>query len=355
VALGACNFEVPSSSYLRATKLLTVIVEVIEMGPLNPYRVGTPNPSPIAELMPDDRVVFEAVVADENGERLPASALETLWFQCGVSECGAASLSVKDPRFEVPCDEVGDHWDEELDGPAAPLSMDSVCRIGAGDGRFEFVVPELGQELIDRRIAHYYGVVAWGQRSAASCWAARIAGDQALDNCGFIQRTVRVGPSWWMLVYADSIGLVSPIPIPQIPAGVLIQSANRVPIVSLAVSVDGVEQGSWPEQTQFSARRRSQITVRAEYDEATQLFQSYFLGMATSPTSFVFFAAAEDLGQTAFTSNAIHALDPDEFGVRVMEFFVDEYAEPGSSRIVVVYFDNRYAEGVATLEFEVSA
>src|SRR5690606_4960597 len=87
LGLTACNFEVPSSSYLTDTKLISVIVEVVELGPLNPGRVGVPSEAPIAEPMPHDRVAFDAVVVDADGKRLPADELETIWFQCGVVEC----------------------------------------------------------------------------------------------------------------------------------------------------------------------------------------------------------------------------------------------------------------------------
>src|SRR5690606_25940569 len=145
-----------------------------------------------------------------------------------------------------------------------------------GDGRFEFRVPELSQLMAEYRIAQYYGVIAWEGRSAESCWSARRSADRSLDRCGFIRRTVKVGPSWWMLVYAEVIGLMSPIPIPESPAGVYLQQANRVPIVSFVVTVDGKLRGAWPEQTEFEVEPGARISIASAYDEPSQFLQTYF-------------------------------------------------------------------------------
>lgn len=352
LGLASCNFEVPSSSYLSHTKLISVVVEVVELGPLNPGRIGVPSAAPIAEPMPHDRVAFDAVVVDADGRRLPAEELETMWFQCGVYDCSSiiyASVGVA----MHPCDEP-----DEL---GLSPTTDSICRLGRGNGRFEFTVPELGQQLSKFRVAQYYGVIAWDGRSAESCWAAR-QGDDGIENCAFIQRSVKVGPSWWMLVYADSIGLTTVIPIHQIAAGVLIQPANRVPIVNFVVAVDGEYAGTWPEATKFQAALGSRIEISAVYDPTSQFLQSYFraerVGEPESET-FLFTAATEILFETAYSSNAIHAVErdpslPEYVALGKHEFVVDEYAKPETSRIWLVYFDDRFGEGVASFEFEVT-
>ncbi len=351
--LGGCNFEVPSSSYLDSTKLITVLIEVAELGPLNPDRVGVPTEAPIAEAMPSDRLAFEAFVADRNGERVPITELESLWFQCGPFECGEAVINAKSELFDHDC--------EDLDDEGLSWTMDAVCRLGGGDGRFEFVVPELGQLMVEQRVAQYYGVIAWSGRRAEDCWSTRRAGVGSLENCGFIQRTVKIGPSWWMLAYAETIGLESPIPIPQIPAGVYLQPANRVPIVDFSVTVDGEPRGAWPEQTRFRVEPGARIEINAEYDELFQLLQSYFVASSSGDRleqAFVFEAWAEVPGERPYTSNAIVLIEFDVSTAEtpvplVWEFAVDDYAEPGLSRILMYYFDDRYGEGVATIEFEV--
>jgi hypothetical protein len=355
LSLCACNFEVPSSSYLVETKLLSVLIEVVELGPLNPERVGVASDVPIAEPMPHDRLKFEAFVVDRNGERIPTAELESLWFQCGPFECGEVVIDVNTELFDRDCDDLED------DG--LPWNMDAVCRLGQGNGEFEFQVPELGQLMTEQRVAQYYGVIAWAGRTAESCWSARRAAEQELDNCGFIQRSVKIGPSWWMLVYAETIGLQSPIPLEKIPAGVYIQAANRVPIVSFPVLIDGELRGTWPEQTKFEVEPGAKIRIDSEYDEISQFLQTYFVARYADAnfTDDVYFeAAAEIPGEVPYTSNAIVWIEFDlanaESPVPLhWDFAVDDYAEPGTSRILFVYFDDRYGEGVATLEFEVQS
>lgn len=351
LGLAACNFEVPSSSYLEDTKLIGVLIEVVELGPLNPDRVGVPSEVPIAEAMPQDRLAFEAVVVDREGRQIPAAELDSLWFQCGPFACGESMIEASSELFDRPC--------AELEDELLPWNMDAVCRLGAGDGRFEFRLPELSQLLIEIRVAQYYGVIAWAGRSAESCWSARRSGDASLDNCGFIQRSVKIGPSWWMLAYAETVGLQSPIPIPQIPAGVYLQPANRVPVASLVVTVDGEARGGWPEQTEFEVEPGARIEIASEYDEVAQFLQAYFLGKpSVSGDGYLFVPNPETLGEVPYTSNAIVLIEPEAYSEESLfptswEFVVDEYAEPGTSRIVMLYFDDRYGEGVAILEFEV--
>ncbi|MFO7562897.1 MAG: hypothetical protein R6X02_09675 [Enhygromyxa sp.] len=350
LGLAACNFEVPSSSYLVETRLLGVLVEVVELGPLHPGRVAVPIDAPIAEALPHDRLAFDAVVVDREGRRLPDAELDSLWFQCGAFDCGEGTIDASSELFDRDCD--------ALEDTGLPWNTDSVCRLGQGDGHFDFVVPDLGQLMTEQRIAHYYGVIGWEGRSASSCWSARRSKRESLDGCGFIRRSLRIGPSWWMLTYAESLGLQSPVPLHQLPAGVFIQLANRVPIVSLPVVIDGQLRGTWPEQTQFEVEPGARISIDPEYDEVSQFLQTYFRFLLPSSDSFVFVATTEILREIPYSSNAIVWLgfDPDAPDLPIppkWEFVVDEYAEAGTSRIILWYYDDRFAEGVATLEFEV--
>jgi hypothetical protein len=328
-----------------------VLIEVVELGPLNPDRVGIPSEVPIAEAMPHDRLSFEAFVVDRSGVRIPAAELDSLWFQCGTFDCGEATIEASSALFDRDCDEFED------DGLL--WTMDAVCRLGRGDGEFEFVLPELSQLMIEQRVAQYYGVIAWEGRSAESCWSARRSASESLDKCGFIQRTVRIGPSWWMLAYAETIGLQSPIPIPEIPVGVFLQAANRVPAPSFAVTIDGELRGTWPEQTQFEAEPGARISIDSEYDEFTQFLQTYFTVSYVDPAGedFLFQPATELLAEIPYSSNAIVWIEYEPTIERPLplrwEFVVDEYEDPGPARILLVYYDNRYGEGVATFEFEV--
>jgi hypothetical protein len=316
--------------------------------------VGVPSEVPIAEAMPYDRLAFEAYVVDRNGERIPTTELDSLWFQCGVFECGESVIDPASELFERDC--------SDLEDEGLPWNMDAVCRLGRGDGIFDFEVPELAQLMAETRVAQYYGVIGWEGRSAQSCWSARRSGDQSLDKCGFIQRSVKIGPSWWMLVYAESIGLFSPLPLPKIPAGVYLQAANRVPVASFDVTIDGELRGTWPEQTEFEAEPGSKISIGRGYDEVAQFLQTYFVARYADPTiaeDFYFTPLSELLAEVPYSSNAIVWLEyeptPEQPLPPRWEFVVDEYAASGTSRIILWYFDDRFGEGVATFEFEVRA
>jgi hypothetical protein len=336
-----CEFTIPSPTYIGETKLIAVKGEVTELGLLNPDRVGVPFASPIAEAMPGDRYAFEAVVVHPDGHVLGPGEVESLWFQCGVFDCGAMGVPLDLPEFDVRCDELD------------PRTLDVPCQLGEGDARVEFEVSGLAELIVAERVAVFYGVIAWEGRSAQDCWAARRAASGEFNGCGFIQRQVKIGPSWWMLAYAEGIGIPSPIPISQIPAPVYLQPANRTPSPKIDVTVDGERRGSFPETTQFSARLGDSIHLDVAYDELEQATQVYFFARFNEETeSYWFQAGLEYELDTMFTAGSIHVVG-DEMFVAQREFVVDEYADPGSAQIFVVYTDDRYGEGVARLDFEV--
>jgi hypothetical protein len=341
--LAGCNFQIPSPTYISETKLISVKAEVTELGPLNPDRVGVPFDAPIAEAMPGDRLALEAVVVTPDGELLGPGEIESIWFQCGESGCMNPDLELFDaPEIDVPCD--------ELDSP----TLDLPCRLGRGDARVEFEVSELDEYIVTERVTSFYGVFAWNGRSAEDCWAARRARNASLDDCAFMQRDVKIGPSWWMLVYAESIGIPSPIPIWQIPAGVYGQPANRVPTPRIDVRVDGELQGTYPDTTQFTARLGDRIHLDVVYDELEQLTQYYFYArLDEASQKYWFDLALEFMVDTPFTTGSIHVVGEESLYVQQRDFVVDEYGEPGSAQLFFVYTDDRYGEGVARLDFEV--
>ena len=332
-----CQLRVPSPTYISETKLIAVKAEVTELGPLNPDRVGVPSVSPIAEAMPGDRLALEAVVVDPDGAVLEPDEVESIWFQLGMLE----GLTFEAPELDVPCDELDPH------------TLDDVCRIGSGNGRFESVVPNLGALSVDTRIVSFYGVIAWNGRSAEDCWAERRSREAVLDDCGFMQRQVKVGPSWWLLAYAESLGLTSMIPVHQIPIAVYAQQANRVPNPRIEVWVEGELLGSYPDTAEFTARLGDSIHLEIIYDPLEQLMQAYFYALFDEESqSYWFQAAQEFMSDTIYTTGSIHVVGDDQFGMR-RDFVVDEYAEPGSAQMFIRYNDDRYGEGVARLDFEV--
>lgn len=336
-----CNFRVPSPTYISDTKLIAVTAEVAQLGPLNPDRVGVPFASPIAEPMPGDRFAFTGVIVDADGEPLGPDEVESIWFQCGIDDCGAFGWPLDGPAFDVPCDE------SEIS------TLDATCRLGEGDVRFEFEVAELGPLIVDIRVANFYGVFAWDGRSAEDCWSARRSGDTTLEHCAYIQRQVKIGPSWWMLAYAETLGLTSSIPVYQIPIAVYAQQANRVPSAYVDVTIDGEYAGTYPETTQFAARLGDSIHIEIRYDELEQLLQSYFFALFDQTTqSYWFQVAQEFMTDTVYTTETIHVVGENEFPVE-RDFVVDEYGDPGSAQMYIRYTDDRYGEGVARLDFEV--
>lgn len=355
IIASGCPFQIPAPTYIHQTRLISVKAEVVELGPLNPGRVGLPSDAPIAEPMPHDRFSFEAVVVDPNGDQLPASELESIWFQCDAYYGCYQLTSMPTPtsNFDQRCDALEPN---ELGEPIT-LSMDTPCRIGEGDGRFEFVLPELGPYLAEVRVATYYGVIAWKGRSAEDCWATRRTRDALLDNCAFIKRRVKVGPSWWMLAYADEVlGIKTTIQIWEIPFAVYGQAANRTPSPQVAVWIDDTLAGTYPDVASFSASPGALIELAPTYDEYEQFGQTYFVGHpAVGSDKHWFEPAVEFLSEIPHTTNAIHSTaDIDSLDLLVpLEFVVDEYAEPGRSTIFLVHSDDRYGEGVVRLDFEV--
>ncbi|PRP92144.1 hypothetical protein ENSA5_50910 [Enhygromyxa salina] len=344
VAMVGCEFTIPAATYIHQTKLISVQGSVVELGPLNPGRVGVPSEAPIAEPMPHDRFAFEATVIDPDRGQVPASELESVWFQCDPFNCGVSGVDRIGAVYDVRCEDIED------------LTMDDPCRLGEGDGRFEFELPELGPLLAGTRVAVYYGVIAWGGRSAEDCWTARRDRDELLERCGFIVRNVKVGPSWWLLAYGDSIGIESPIPIWEIPAAVYVQAANRTPRPVIDVFIDGKVVGVYPEQHEFEAAPGSTITLVPGYDPLEQFSQTFFVARQDSETSRFWFQPGQELiVEFPYTTGAVHAVGGFQFGGTPQDFVVDEFADPGTSQIFLVYSDDRYGEGVARLNFEVGS
>jgi hypothetical protein len=336
-----CEFRIPSPHYIGETKLIAVKGEVAQLGPLHPDRVGVPLEAPIAEALPGDRFAFEAVVVDAGGEVLGPGEVESIWFQCGAFACYTNGAMLDGPEFDVACDELD------------PWTLDVPCRLGEGDSRVEFQIGGLAELIVGNRVADFYGVIAWDGRSAEDCWADRRAADAEFDGCAFTQRRVKIGPSWWMLAYAESIGIPSPIPLWQIPAPVYAQSANRTPSPKIAVRVDGELLGSYPETTQFPAKLGDEIHIDVEYDAIEQLTQFYFFARFNEETQTWWFDAGQEfMTDMVFTTESIHVTGDDMFVLR-RDFVIDEYADPGSAQIFIVYADDRYGEGVARLDFEV--
>lgn len=352
LAAAGCNFEVPLANYIDEPRLVSVSVNVAELGPLIPQRLLIPSAAPMAELMPFDRAVARAVVVDANGVVVPDQEVETIWFNCGFESC------VFDP--ELPrC--------EDIPG----VTADFPCTFGAGDGSVEFVVPTLGPSTVNTRVITLFGVIAFDGARAQDCLAARLELSERIEGCAYILRSVKLGPSWSLLVWADSIGLSSLIPISQLPLPILAQAPNRVPIVSEVRIGDGITQRSYSpdELPRVPVRAGDPLTIELVYDPNEQFLQTFFVGRALPESeSFLFRPQTETIFERVFTTGDITSqqdqgvfvldggeIPPGLFGLDgTFDFAVDEAAQVGAvSRVLFAYTDTRWGEGLLTLEFEV--
>lgn len=347
VWLGACGFDIPPPSYVSATEIAAVRQQVVELSDLDPYRYGPlftyDDEMPIAEVLPGDVVRLEAVVIDVDGNELPAQDIETLWLQCGVGPCtayGSFAASV----FDYACSEYG-----------PGLTTDDYCRLGTGSAAFEFRVPRLGWQVLSDPRMSFYGVVAWDGRRVEDCWQQRRGDKAELDRCGFIYQNIQVGPPWWMLAYADGLFYELPYNVDGFPPIVLEQPANRVPRAPvLTIRVDGqLRADDRPPLPTIAIEPGAQISIALSFDTTSQLLQSKFVWVEDS---YEFVIEPELVLSRTLTTGAIRHRGDDSLpridDVRY-DYDVDAHAEPGVSRVFIGYRDDRGANDIVRVDFEV--
>jgi hypothetical protein len=262
------------------------------------------------------------------------------------------------PAYDQPCDEL-----DELGG----YTTDSYCLLGTGTGKFEFEVPQLGPYALPGGFGPGYealgplismfAVVAWDGRRAQDCWNSR-RGDLAnLDRCGFIFHDVKLGPIWWVYGYAAQLGYELPYEIDPaaFPAQVFFQPANRIPRTpTLQIMIDGeLATEGVPPFAPIPVGPGASIEVAFVFDPLSQLFQSQFEPLS-SKTHNAFFVVPERLYSRTATSGSIVQrgdLAP-VIGDGSFYYEVDGLTDPGISRVLIGYRDERGANDVLTLEFE---
>lgn len=345
--LVGCGFEIMPASYVSTTEIAAVRQVVVDLGPLNPSRVGPTfayaDEIPIAEVLPGDRLLLEAVVIDVDGVRLADDEIETLWLQCGTGPCSRAAGGFASELFDVPCSELGIY------------TTDQYCRLGTGTSRFEFLIPQIGREIVDDPRMSFYGVVAWGGKRVEDCWVQRRTTKQEFDGCGFVYHNVTVGPHWWLAFYADSIGIPPSYDPTLLSAAVLQQPANRIPRApELTITVDEelVAEGR-PPLSSISVQPGAEIEVALTFDVTSQLLQGSFIPLDPELTTFLFHA--ERVASRTLTTGAIRVLGEE---VTVIDdgsfrYAVDPQADPGISRVLIGWRDERGANDILTVEFEV--
>lgn len=344
-SLAACGLlEIDPASKISAIEPISVRVEVIELGPLNPERASFPSTAAIAEFMPGDRVRFEVEVVDTDGLALADEELDTLWFQCADGLCQSVEVGLRDPVYEQPCEELED-W-----------TMDSRCRLGRGRGSIEFIAPPLGEEY-SWRIAAYVAI-AWNGQRAERCWATRLSAEPIAPNCGFLTFDAFVGPTWSLLVHGDSVGVPSPVPIDALPAPLFLQQANRAPLIdSVEIVVDGLPQRLSPVDGTVgpvAVDPGDRVSMKLIPDPDHLLGQRYYFPLSGDYD--VFSVTLESLWIRVSTAGPITFKEQFEQSITPVAYpfqlQVDEFAEPGIARAVLVVFDGRGAEDVVRVEFE---
>jgi hypothetical protein len=279
---------------------------------------------------------------------LPAAELETLWLQCGFS-CDRPWLTYSDPIFDVPCTEL------------EPYTTDDYCLLGIGDGGFELDVPELGHlwmvstAFVFGPHISFYGVVAWDGRAAEDCWAARRGDQSELDGCGFIRHDVRIGPTWPASVHAASLGLDTPVVPSAIPAWILAQPANRIPLTpALTVWMDGELAASGvPPLPPIAATPGAHIEIALAFDPFSQSLQRRFQTLESMNYD-AWRLVDELLYSRTETSGAIRSdNEVPVLGNGTLSYTVDPGATPGISRALIIFTDSREAGDLLTVEFEV--
>lgn len=345
LALGstACEFTIADWYYVDRTRVMGTRAEVVEIGPLWPERVGfDPLDPAITEPLPGDRLRLEAMVVDGEGRVIDPASIDALWFQCGADRCVRAGELIAGLDREC----------ATLDG----ATMDDACMLGSGGG-LEFEVPPVGPQTVAYRYGYYYMVAGVpGERSALDCWNARKAEQSSLDGCLFADRELKVGPSWLLLVDAYLAGLPEDVPIAEIPAGAFTQVSNRVPApptiearsggAPFLLDVEGPPL--WVRPGQAIAIERPVFRFEADY----QVF--YMARQASTPGVYVFVPGNELIWAEWYTSGSLARTDDGTFAGRI-DLLVDERAAPGStSRLILLWGDDRGSLDMHVFEFEVA-
>ncbi|MFO7566217.1 MAG: hypothetical protein R6X02_26460 [Enhygromyxa sp.] len=352
VALLGCSnfeFEIPPASHINGTELI-MVRHAVELGPLYPERAGPSfvgmDEAPIAEALPGDRVRLEAVVVEPDGRPIPAEELDTLWLQCGFS-CVRPWLEFSDPLFDVPCSDLSD------------FTTRSICLLGSGDGRFEFEAPELGNvwwfdhSNMGANVL-LYGVVAWHGRSAADCWASRRSDQAELDNCGFVYHRVPIGPYLPATIHAASVGIDSPVDPDTIPEWALWHPANRVPLPpALSVLTGGRRFEGEAPLPPIPIEPGASIDVALAFDPLSQSLQRTLKSLSKDNQAWKL--VDERLFLQTATSGPLRLLEVHGpmLNDAAVALEVDPSAAPGSSRLLLIYSDERGAADFVSLEFEV--
>jgi hypothetical protein len=328
VASSGCelDLEAGAPNHIDHTRVLGMRVTVAELAPIWPERVGVhPDDAPIVEALPGDRVRLAAILIAGDGSALPPEDHDAIWFQCDSSSC-AGDL----PR----CEDL--EWTSE-----------SVCELGRG-GVFEFLAPPPGPGLPGH--VGYMGIIAHDdQTDAEACRQGLLHGTTALSKCTIVISEAPLGPRWAMLHDAAMAGFDIGMPLHEIHWSAFLQPANRAPTPEPPTFADAATgeplEGSPP-------RVRGGQQIRTEglnWRPADR--QPYVVAEEVVEfESYVFTPRIEGFAVAWFTAGPLRTIE--RKGDRVV-LEVEEFADPGLIRAIVVFGDNRRAVDFRVLEFEV--
>lgn len=339
-SLSGCGLlEVGPPSSINQIEPVSIRTRVTELGPLHPERVLFPSDAPVVESLPGDRLRVEIEIVDTDGLALPAEQLDSVWFSLGLSlPVFGTPAKLDEPELDLPCDQL-EAW-----------TLDSSCRLGRGRDSIEFEVPPLGEQLWGYPGLEVYAAIAWHGQSAEQCWQARREGRAVAPNCAFVRHSAPLGPNWWLMSYGYSQGLIGLLPVERFPAAVFTQQANRAPKVE-AIEIDSepisIANGSaGPILVQPGER----VSLSVIVDPVTQFSQSIFVPLSNEGDLFTLLpepirVRVATAGPIRF-AGAIATTMP-------FEVSVDEHAEPGTARVLLVVADDRGGETLVRVELDI--
>lgn len=348
VLLTGCGLlDVGLANEITRIEPVSVRIEVVEFGALDPQRIAIPSTSPVAEVLPGDRVRLEIEVVDVDGLALADDRLDSLWLVLpGPLLSGPEQLT--DPALERRCDELDD-W-----------TLDSGCRLEGNGASVEFEVPPLGEAF--RSTVGIWVVLAWDGRRASDCWAERLARDVVLERCDFVRATVLIGPLWFWLAHVANEGVPLPeylsgFEVDRLPTSVFTQQANRAPqTVLVDITLEGGDGQGWgvvdgvagPIPVNPGDLLRIDVTV----DQVLQFGQAQFVPLHENLDLFTILP--EQISKRFRTTGSIEAFFQDVLPQGAwIEVQVDDDARPGIARVLIAVNDGRGSEQLVRVELDV--
>jgi hypothetical protein len=333
LALASCGFEneVFSFRIIDRTRVMGTKVEVVELGPLVPERIGfDPDDPPIIEAMPGDRVRLSALIVDERGRQLPAADFDVLWFQC-VREC---------PVQAPPCEDF--EW-----------TTDTKCALGRG-GEFEFEVPPVGPTTLQFSPGYSLrAVIALDSGiDAERCAALFLEPGPDLRRCAIVDASLQLGPRWPLLVELAESGQEVEVPIFEIPWLALLQPANRAPLPTMPVWFD-VETGDPVEGEPMIVRPGQHLRGEGPVWRGVDAQPHVVARRGDDGETWVFLGAPEILFAQWLASSELRLVATNSDFV---ELVVRDEAEPGPASAVMLFGDHRVGDrtlDIRVVEFEV--